>query len=670
MTDNIWKINDVLFSEAKQTLSFEKQTIQLEFRESVVLAYFCNHPNQQITRNELIENVWQGQIITDNAVNRVITKLRKALDDDARNSKFIQTLPRIGYKFIAHICLIKSCKLESSVLKKHSYQWRVASIILLLIVATYWVLTPRVQENKPIKTVSALTREAGLESDAAISPNGKFLSYSSQNKGGNILFIKNIARGIVTQLSDNTGDASSASWSVDSANLIYLYNNGSVCQIKRVYLSNNEISKEEVIHNCPISSYGRVAYSHDNTQIIYSEKQTGKQPYLLYTLDIQSGYKQKLNQPATFNAGHIFFDLHPSEDKVLLSTPDEQQWHAFYLLDLKESTFAYLFKKDEYICCAIFDHAGNKIVVMGPYPNESLVEMDFTGNNITKILNSTHLISSVSRITNSTDYIYSGSQLNFDISFYDEKLKTSVVIIDSSVVDRLPAISNDNEQLAYISREASTAQVWLYDVKSNSKKQLTQFADHQHYQDLQFSPYDTRLSVLMSYGIKLIDVSTGKAKLVKIPQQVVRGMSWFDDSTLAFSIETEGKWRVHHYSIITEKIALIDENWAYIKYSKNQKETAFISQNNELYINDNRITTVEFNMIDYNRIFNFQVKDEHLYYRENSPKSLNVIKKHLTSQQSELFLESEYPTKLSIVTNGVYYTHIQSHSSDIFRTLK
>jgi hypothetical protein len=114
---------------------------------------------------------------------------------------------------------------------------------------------------------------------------------------------------------------------------------------------------------------------------------------------------------------------------------------------------------------------------------------------------------------------------------------------------------------------------------------------------------------------------------------------------------------------------LIDEDWAYIKYSKNPKETAFISQNNELYINENRINLAKFNMIDYIRIFNFQVKDEHLYYLDNSSNSLNVIKMNLTNQQQELLLENVSPTKLTIVENGVYYTHMKSHSSDIFRTL-
>ncbi len=60
--------------------------------------------------------------------------------------------------------------------------------------------------------------------------------------------------------------------------------------------------------------------------------------------------------------------------------------------------------------------------------------------------------------------IYSGSHINFDISFYDLNTKKSHIIADSSVVDRLPSISNDQSQLAYISMESNMAQVWLYDV--------------------------------------------------------------------------------------------------------------------------------------------------------------------------------------------------------------
>jgi DNA-binding winged helix-turn-helix (wHTH) protein/Tol biopolymer transport system component len=665
MTDNIWKINGVLFSEVNQMLSFENSSIQLEFRESEVLAYFCKHPNKQITRNELIDNVWQGQIITDNAVNRVITKLRKALGDDARNSQFIQTLPRIGYKFIANIRSIEANNPKKPLQQKHTSWFLIVTLMFVLLIVLYWVLTST-KEIESSKSVLALTREGGIEDDATISPNGKYLSYRSDNDGWKRIFIKNLKTGEVTKLTVNAGDAISGNWSADSSKIIYIYNNKSICQIREVSIVNKE--EEKVLHHCPLGSYGRVIYNHNNRQLIYSEKQAGEQPYLLYTLDIRSGHKQKLNQPVPFNAGHIFFDLHPTEDKLLLSSPDEKQWQAFYLMDLKTNQFTFLFNKDEYICCAIFNHLGNKIVTMGPYPNDSLIEMDYYGNNPTTIFNSSHLVGPAKRIANDSDYVYSGSHINFDISFYDFITKESISIADSSVVDRLPSISNDQSQLAYISMESNTAQVWLYDVNIHSKKQLSLFSDHQYYLDLQFSPNDKTLSVLMRYGIRMVDVKTGAISQVTIPQQAIRGMTWYDNETLSFSIKVSGKWRVHHYSVESDSLEMMDEKWAYVKYSKNKQESAFIDQNNELFIGNNHVNGITFNMIDHNRVFNFQTKDGYLYYRPESSLSLNVIKKNLNTQQSELFLESEYLTKMSIVTSGVYYTHMKGQSSDIFRT--
>ena len=306
---------------------------------------------------------------------------------------------------------------------------------------------------------------------------------------------------------------------------------------------------------------------------------------------------------------------------------------------------------------------------MGPYPNDSLVEMDYYGNNVTTVFNSSHLVGPAKRIANSSDYVYSGSHINFDISFYDLNTKKSNSIADSSVVDRLPSISTDQSQLAYISMESNTAQVWLYDVNMHSKKQLSLFLDHQYYLDLQFSPNDNNISVLMRYGIRLVDVETGNVSQVKLPQQAIRGMTWYDNDTLSFSIKINGKWRVHHYSVESESIVMMEEKWAYIKYSGNTNETAFIDQNNELFINNNQFHSMTFNMIDHNRVFNFQIKDGYIYYRPEPFQSLNVIKKDLSTQQTELFLESEYRTKMSITTNGIYYTHMKSQSSDIFRTV-
>src|SRR5215831_4800809 len=53
----------------------------------------------------LIQTIWSNRFVTDEVITTTIWELRKALGDDARNPRFIQTVPRNGYRLIAPILL-------------------------------------------------------------------------------------------------------------------------------------------------------------------------------------------------------------------------------------------------------------------------------------------------------------------------------------------------------------------------------------------------------------------------------------------------------------------------------------------------------------------------------------------------------------------------------------
>ena len=91
-----WKIAQLEFCEKQQFLMVAGSKVQIEPLLAEVLAYFCQHAGQVISRDRFIERVWQGRIVTDNAVNRVIAKLRKLLADDSANPSYIVTLPKKG----------------------------------------------------------------------------------------------------------------------------------------------------------------------------------------------------------------------------------------------------------------------------------------------------------------------------------------------------------------------------------------------------------------------------------------------------------------------------------------------------------------------------------------------------------------------------------------------
>jgi len=68
-----------------------------------VLAYLVERRDRIVGKEELIENFWRDTAVTDNAVVQCIAEIRRALGDDPRGPRFIKTIPKVGYRFIAAV---------------------------------------------------------------------------------------------------------------------------------------------------------------------------------------------------------------------------------------------------------------------------------------------------------------------------------------------------------------------------------------------------------------------------------------------------------------------------------------------------------------------------------------------------------------------------------------
>ena len=68
-----------------------------------LLFYFLDRPGRLITKEELLDGVWPGANVTENAMAQAISDLREALGDDASAPTFIRTIARRGYRFIAGV---------------------------------------------------------------------------------------------------------------------------------------------------------------------------------------------------------------------------------------------------------------------------------------------------------------------------------------------------------------------------------------------------------------------------------------------------------------------------------------------------------------------------------------------------------------------------------------
>ena len=72
-----------------------------------VLIYLIEHRERVVEKQELFERVWKEAFVTDNALTRAVKDIRRAIGDDAGSPRYIETLPKRGYRFIAEITTAK-----------------------------------------------------------------------------------------------------------------------------------------------------------------------------------------------------------------------------------------------------------------------------------------------------------------------------------------------------------------------------------------------------------------------------------------------------------------------------------------------------------------------------------------------------------------------------------
>lgn len=82
------------------SLSREDVAVDLSPRLVEILACLAEKPGTIVTKEELLERFWPGVNITDNTLTRAIADIRIAIGDSASEPRYIQTLPRRGYRFI------------------------------------------------------------------------------------------------------------------------------------------------------------------------------------------------------------------------------------------------------------------------------------------------------------------------------------------------------------------------------------------------------------------------------------------------------------------------------------------------------------------------------------------------------------------------------------------
>src|SRR6267378_3911193 len=96
-----------IFEVDLNALELRKHGLRLKLPEQPfqILALLLERPGEIITRDELRNRLWQTDTFVDfdHGLNNAVMRLREVLGDSSDNPRFVETIPRRGYRFIAHV---------------------------------------------------------------------------------------------------------------------------------------------------------------------------------------------------------------------------------------------------------------------------------------------------------------------------------------------------------------------------------------------------------------------------------------------------------------------------------------------------------------------------------------------------------------------------------------
>ena len=249
-----------VFEADLRTAELRKQgvRIRLPSQSFQVLEALLLRPGELVTREELKQKLWPSDSFGDfeHGLNAAVNRVREALGDASDNPRFVETLPRRGYRFIAQVEAIES-ETKKPLTEPAAIPWQngeaptkadilnqpppvprrrwipAVAVLLLVAVGTFLFVRLRNRPSSPSRAevqeglrVTPLTTLPGREVSPSFSPDGSQVVFAwdegnSNAKSSFNLYVKVIGSEKIEQLTHEPADWIVPAWSPDGSTIAF-----------------------------------------------------------------------------------------------------------------------------------------------------------------------------------------------------------------------------------------------------------------------------------------------------------------------------------------------------------------------------------------------------------------------------------------------------------------
>jgi len=671
----------------------DEKVISIDPKIFEILCFFCTNTERVISREELLTEIWKNSIVSENTLNKLIASLRKSLNDDAKAPKFIQTVPKIGYRFICPVTLSKNNKqsttkantknnLLSSQLKKTSSKF--TSLFILLVIALMllsglgWnhLFSGSFVENESAADIQTLTRMEGDKFSSFVAPDGKNLAFLTRQAGNDKLWIKSLSNNTLSEIYHSFEHIDQIVQWENNNDIVLLVRNKGKKNIMRGQVVENKLHllSQSMVNINDWRIYDIAA--NKNNQLFMIAKSPKNNKPGLFTFSFFKPEIESIGLNINTDARLSRLDINPNQTRLLLLTKNYDDSTSLYQLNIQNYGLRHYHTFPAIIRNAIWQHDGEGIFYTATPPAQKVMAINAVKKQPEIIVTSSseYLCCDMARIPDGKNLIYRTNTRNFSIDWLS---KGGYAINNSTVYDMLPKLFHHEPALAFISKRDGRAQIYIQRGEHDTKV-LTAFDNYKVFGNLDISFDDKKLIATEANRVHIFDLShpekTKNLKTIKLENRV-RSAIWLTSNILAVTHYDFDQSIITFYDQNGNKLKTLPNTWKSILVDNSNNDTIFLVDNEKnihkttlkLILSNKRLLTEYVGLVSYQVNRDTKIDDGKLYQIANHTEMLKISKLSAPSKIVETHqLGDSYG--FDVVGNRIVFSTLKYASTELHRT--
>lgn len=486
----------VIDIESDQLLKGER-TIKLEPKIMSVLVCLIENQGLLVSKDYLLQTVWNDVTITDHPVIRAISQLRKIFADNARNPRIIETTSKKGYRLICPVEKIVNCdlntfqqKLQPPITQMSAAPQQIAlkekviilalCLLLLLLVGNFLPTNSLIMTEQLFAGRNAipLTASLGIEKFPAFSPDEQHIVYSHKDPQTEQwdLYLKEI-HGSPKQLTDTPQQEMGARFTYGQDKIAYIQKESDGSSIIAMDLKDQSTTEVMRLYDQRIVSFD---WSVPARSIAYAAMNTATYPTALFIQTLENGQKRQITSPGERFYGDRYPAFSPEGKWVAFARMDTKYNDDVFIVSTEDGQLKRLTFDNQIIFGLDWSPVNNNIIYCvydhGEYHLKSLNTDGKSQFLTTSYIDGQGIFPSVSNSGKFISFEHWTNRKNIynaTVDLANGSISDPGLVVSSSAGDWNGKISPNGKQVVFLSERSGRNELWMSNIDGSDLRRIT-----------------------------------------------------------------------------------------------------------------------------------------------------------------------------------------------------